>query len=318
MAKPHHAPPAGASSAQMLDTREVAAYLRLKERRIYDLVRQQSIPHVRATGKLLFPRARIDAWLASKAQGHADVATPPVAARVAPPSIIAGSHDPLLEWAARESGCGLAILACGSRAGVARLAAGEATAAAIHWRDATGEGYNVELLRATFGDGDGREDAGIVALEWAQRHQGLLLPAGNPRRVRGIADLARRKLRVVARQPGAGSHRLFEQLLGAARIAPDALHWTTGHVHAESEVAAAIADGRADAGLGIEAAARARGLDFIPLVVERLDLACRRRDAFEAPLQALLAFGRTKAFAAAAHRLGGYDIAGHGRVSVNL
>ena len=71
-------------------------------------------------------------------------------------------------------------------------------------------------------------------------------------------------------------------------------------------------------GLGIEAAARAHGLDFVPLAVERLDLVCRRREAFEPPLQSLLAFGRGKPFAAAARRLGGYDIAGLGRVSLNL
>jgi putative molybdopterin biosynthesis protein len=314
MAKPRPAPSAVAPSAAMLDTREVAAYLRLKERRIYDLVRRQAIPHVRATGKLLFPRGRIDAWLASKSDGAATATGPREATRRAPPAIIAGSHDPLLEWAARESGCGLAILACGSRAGIGRLAAGDATAAAIHWRDSSGDGYNVELIRATFGAGE----HDIVALEWAQRRQGLLLPTGNPRRVQGIADLARRKLRVVARQPGAGSHRLFEQLLDGEAIAPDALRWTTNPVHAETEVAAAIAEGRADAGLGIEAAAHERRLHFIPLAIERLDLVCRRRDAFEPPLQALLAFGRGQSCATTARNLGGYDIAGLGRVSVNL
>ena len=97
----------------MMDTREVAAYLRLKERRIYDLVRQRAIPHVRATGKLLFPRAQIDAWLAGKGGAPAAPAKPR-------PPIVAGSHDPLLEWAVRESRCGLAILACGSRAGIER------------------------------------------------------------------------------------------------------------------------------------------------------------------------------------------------------
>lgn len=314
MAKSRPAAPARATPVEMLDTREVAAYLRLKERRIYDLVRRQAIPHVRATGKLLFPRERIDAWLASKSEG-ADAANAPLAAaRRAAPSIIAGSHDPLLEWAARESGCGLAILACGSRAGIARLAAGEATAAAVHWRDSVGDGDNVELIRTTFGPG--AHD--VVALEWARRRQGLLLPPGNPRRVRGIVDLARRKLRVVARQPGAGSHRLFERLLAADALAPEALLWTPGYVHAETEVAAAIADGRADAGLGIEAAARERGLHFIALATERVDLVCRRRDAFEPPLQALLAFGRGKSFAATAQSLGGYDIGGLGGVSVNL
>src|SRR5678816_4559457 len=102
MAKSRPAAPAGAPSAEMMDTREVAAYLRLKERRIYDLVRANALPHVRATGKLLFPRAEVDAWLASKSASPAKV-------RASTPDIIAGSHDPLLEWAARESGCGLAL-----------------------------------------------------------------------------------------------------------------------------------------------------------------------------------------------------------------
>ena len=131
------APPA----SDMMDTREVAAYLRLKERRIYDLVRDNALPHVRATGKLLFPRAQIDAWLAAKA------GTPVPVAKDAAPPIIAGSHDPLLEWAARESRCGLAVLACGSSAGLERLARHEAQVAAMHWLDAATGDYNVPLVR---------------------------------------------------------------------------------------------------------------------------------------------------------------------------
>src|SRR6185437_1738013 len=119
---------APAVRAEMMDTREVAAYLRLKERRIYDLVRQRAIPHVRATGKLLFPRAKIDAWIAGKGEAPASAQRPR-------PPIIAGSHDPLLEWSVRESRCGLAILAGGSRAGIEALARGDATAAAAHWLD---------------------------------------------------------------------------------------------------------------------------------------------------------------------------------------
>jgi excisionase family DNA binding protein len=79
----------------MMDTREVAQYLRLKERRIYDLVRERAIPHVRATGKLLFPRTQVDAWIAAKG------AAPSVPAKARVP-ILAGSNDPLLEWDVRE------------------------------------------------------------------------------------------------------------------------------------------------------------------------------------------------------------------------
>ena len=288
----------------MLDTREVAAYLRLKERRIYDLVRQRAIPHVRATGKLLFPRAQVDAWIAAKGEA-------PVAAARSRPPIIAGSHDPLLEWAVRESRCGLAILATGSRAGIAALAAGDATAAASHWLDAQSGEYNVPLVRESLAGAD------VVVLQWARRTQGLLLPQGNPHRVRGIGDLARKRLRIAARQPDAGSHRLLLLLLAQAGIAPGSLDWLPRPTHAETELAAIVREGSADVGLGIEAAARANGLAFIPLATERLDLIAYRRDAFEPPLQTLFAWSRTPQFAAQAATLCGYDVANVGRVEFN-
>lgn len=292
------------SAPEMMDTREVAAYLRLKERRIYDLVRQRAIPHVRATGKLLFPRAQVDAWIAAKGDA-------PIAVSKAHPPIIAGSHDPLLEWAARESRSGLAILSTGSRAGVASLARGEATAAAAHWLDEASGEYNVPLVREALAGAD------IVVLEWARRTQGFLLREGNPHRVRKVADLAKKRLRIATRQPEAGSHRLFQHLLVRAGVRPDALDWLPRAAHAETELAAIIRDGHADVGLGIEAAARTNGLAFVPLATERLDLIAFRRDAFEPPLQTLLAWTRTPEFAAQATALGGYNVANTARVVFN-
>ncbi len=289
--------------AAMMDTREVAAFLRLKERRIYDLVRRRAIPHVRATGKLLFPRESIEAWLAAKSDAPSRAA--------ARPPIIAGSHDPLLEWSVRESRCGLAMLSIGSRAGVEALARGEATAAAAHWLDpATGE-YNVPLVRELL------SGAEIVVLEWAGRTQGLLLREGNPHRIRRIADLAKQGLRVAARQPQAGSHQLFAHLLAQAGVRAGDLDWLPRAAHAETELAAMIRDGHADVGFGIEAAARSAGVAFIPVASERLDLITSRRDAFEAPLQTLLAWARTPEFAMQATALGGYNVANTGRVVFN-
>ncbi len=288
----------------MMDTREVAAYLRLKERRVYDLVRKNALPHIRATGKLLFPKAQIDAWLASKSGA-------PQEATIHAPPIVAGSHDPLLEWAVRDSRSGLAVLACGSSAGISRLAQGEATVAAMHWLDrATGD-YNVPLARERMASTD------FVIIEWARRTQGLLLPPDNPLRIKRLNDLVRTKARVVSRQPESGSHHLFQQLLDRANIDPRSLRWLPRPCLAETDLASAIYSGVADAGVAIEAAARARGLAFIPLAVERLDLVVRRRDYFEPPLQALLAFARTTSFAQQASAMGGYDIAASGRIVFN-
>ena len=110
---------------EYLTTAEVCDYLRLKERTIYELVARRAIPCSRATGKLLFPRRLIDRWVES----HVEMQDARLAA---PPPIVAGSSDPLLEWALRESGSGLATLFEGSGAGLKRLAAGEALAAGLH------------------------------------------------------------------------------------------------------------------------------------------------------------------------------------------
>ena len=288
----------------MMDTREVAAYLRLGERRIYDLVSKNALPHIRATGKLLFPKSQIDAWLASKS------GVAPVAVDAAPP-IVAGSHDPLLEWAVRDSRCGLAILSCGSSAGLDKLVRGQATIAAMHWLDrATGD-YNVPLVRERM------ETADFVVIEWAKRVQGLLLGAGNPLRIKALADLSTSRARIAPRQPEAGSQHLLLHLLANAQVDTNKLHWLSRTSVAETDLAVAIRDGHADAGVAIEAAARAQELEFIPLAVERLDLVLRRRDYFEPPLQALLAFVRTPEFAAHALTLGGYDVASSGRVVSN-
>ncbi len=292
-------------ASEMMDTREVAAYLRLKERRIYDLVRDNALPHVRATGKLLFPRAQIDAWLAAKA------GTPVTAPKEAAPPIIAGSHDPLLEWAARESRCGLAVLACGSSAGLERLARHEAQVAAMHWLDAATGEYNVPLVRARMPGTD------VVVIEWAQRAQGLLVAPRNPLEIRGVADLVRAKARVIGRQPESGSHQLLAHVLAQAGIARQDVQWLPQPALAETDLAAAIRDGHADAGVAIEAAARGCGLTFIPLARERLDLVVHRRDYFEPGVQALLTLARGPGFAAQAASLGGYDVRGTGRVVFN-
>ena len=125
------------------------------------------------------------------------------------------------------------------------------------------------------------------------------------------------RLPVVPRQPEAGSHHLFLYLLDRAKVDGTKLDWLPRTCLAETDLAEAIHDGHADAGVAIEAAARASRLAFIPLAVERLDLVLRRRDYFEPPVQALLDFLRTKEFSAHARALGGYDIAASGRVVFN-
>jgi excisionase family DNA binding protein len=290
-------------SSDMMTTREVADYLRIKERKVYDLVRLNRIPCTRVTGKLLFPKGLVDRWMAES--------TASVAEGAALPPVVAGSRDPLLDWAVRDSGSGLALMAGGSEDGLRRLAAGEAVAAGIHLLDPETGVYNVPAVTAT------AAHLGVVALEWAWREEGLLLPAGNPRGIHGLADLARHKAKVIRRQPGAGARVLFDHLAAMAGLAAKDLAYVEPIAMTGQEVGLAILEGKVEAGIGLRAVAKQLRLEFVPLASERFDLVLRRRDCFEPPFQKLLAFARGDAFRARAAELGGYDVTGLGKVRYN-
>lgn len=291
------------SAPAHLTVAEVARHLRLGTRKVYDLVARKGLPHTRAGGKLLFDVVEVERWLAQSAGGDSPRAG-------LPPSVIAGSHDPLLEWAVRESRCGLALLTQGSADGLERLSRGEVSAALMHLPSADLADFNraeaEERLR-------GRN---VVLVEWARREQGLLVPRGNPKKIRAVGDLARRGVGVAARQPGAGSAVLLERLLAREGIARARLRIAVTTM-GENDLAMAVRSGEADVGLGARAAALPLGLDFVPLVVERLDLGVSRAAWFEAPMRSLFAFARGKRLAEHARSLGGYDLAGLGTITWN-
>lgn len=297
---------AGTAAADFLTTKEVAAYLRLKERRVYELVRQRAIPCTRVTGKLLFPRAEIDLWLAENLEGEVAAVAPPV---------IAGSHDPLLDWAVKESGCGLALLPGGSQDGIARLGRGEAVLAGLHLRDPDGGDFNIAAVEAALAEQ--RLGPGTLLLEWAWRQQGLVLPAGNPAGIRGLKDMAVQGAKVMGRQDGAGSQQLLARLLADENLSIADLNLVPETARGETDLGLAILEGRAEAGLAVEAVARPLQLDFLPLARERYDLLLRRRDYFEAPFQTLLAFAQSVEFKNRAEALGGYGISALGTMRFN-
>jgi molybdate-binding protein len=226
------------------------------------------------------------------------------------PPIVAGSSDPLLEWAIRESGSGLATLFEGSSAGLRRLEQGEAMVAGMHIRGADGS-YNVEAVGALAGVSD------LVLLQWAWREQGLVVPAGNPLALRALQDVVEKKARMAMRQPGAGADILLQSLLDAAGLRRNDVIAKEELALTETDVALAVADGKADCGLAIGSVARRFGLTFEPLQRERFDLALRRRSYFEPPMQKLFAFARSAAFRRQAETLGYYDVGGVGTVEFN-
>lgn len=288
-----------------MTTAEVAQYLRLKERTVYEMAAKRQIPVTRATGKLLFSRKLIERWV----EGRTDL---PRDYDAAPPPIYAGSSDPLLEWALRESGSGLAVLASGSRDGLERLARAETVMAGIHIYEPEDGSYNVTAIRQELPFPD------VVAIRWAERDQGLLVGPDNPLNLKGINDLFEKQPRVVLRPEGTGSRVLFDSLIQDTGRDPGDLKLLPFEARTEADLAAMVADGDADCGLGVAAAAKRWRLGFVPLGVrESFDLVMRRRDYFEPPVQKLLSFAQREIFGKRANAYGGYDIEPLGQVTFN-
>jgi molybdate-binding protein len=195
----------------------------------------------------------------------------------------------------------------GSLDGMARMAEGEAIASGLHLPE--GQGWNVDQVRQRLAADP------VVLIEWAWREQGLIVGPGNPLGIGDVGDLRGR--RFATRQPEAGTYVLLEQLLTAANMSMADLERIDPPARTQTEVANAVAEGRADAGLGLACVARQLRLDFVPLIRERFDLLVWRRAYFEPPFQRLIEFCRGQIFAAKAETLGGYDLSGFGRVHYN-
>lgn len=289
---------------ELLTTEEAAAHLRMSERKLYELVAAGSVPCSKVTGRWLFPKQALDRWVAAGL-----IATPQLAQNPAPP-IVGGSHDPLLEWALRESGSGLAYLPEGSEGGLRRLVRGEVMGAAIHLHRIEGddERTNIEAVSAT----PGLHDAVVIA--FARREQGLLVAPDNPRKLKDIVSVATVKARIAQRTDGAGAQLLLLSLLHRAGIKHEALNAISPACVTGTDLAEAVRSGRADCGIATRSVARAAGADFIPLGWEHFDLVMHQRDYFLPGFQTLFAFLRQPLFASRAQEMSGYDAAETNRV----
>jgi putative molybdopterin biosynthesis protein len=225
-----------------------------------------------------------------------------------------GSHDLALdllsnELARRVPGASLASANVGSLGGLLALARDEAHLAGSHLLDEqTGE-YNVSYIKKHL------PETPLVLLNLAGRVQGLILPPGNPKRLCALEDLARSDVLFVNRQRGSGTRVLLDYKLRQAGIDPRQIRGYAREEFTHLAVAAAVASGAADVGLGILAAARALSLEFVPLFDEQYQLVIPRTH-YEAPLLApLLEVVRGGSLKAQVEALGGYDVSQMGTVA---
>ncbi len=222
-----------------------------------------------------------------------------------------GSHDVALDLMAQYLAPRqrrLSSAHVGSLGGLVALRRGEAHFAGAHLLDPETGDYNVAYVRRYLPD----QRVALVTLTY--RQQGLIVTPGNPKGLQSLADLARPDVRFVNRQRGAGTRILLDYHLQQLGLAPHQVQGYDQEEYTHLAVAAAVASGRADVGLGIAAAAQALGLDFVPLFTERYDLvvpAAHYESEVLAPVWEVLA---DDAFRAAVAALPGYDPSPMGQV----
>lgn len=207
-----------------------------------------------------------------------------------------------------DGGLHIASANVGSLGGIRALADGMALCGCAHLFDPESGDFNFPFIER---HAPGLE---LEVVNVVLRQQGLMVAPGNPKGIVDVKDTARDGLRYVNRQRGAGTRVLFDHLLQQAGVSPDAVDGYAREEVTHMTVAAAVASGQVDCGMGIQAAADALGLDFVPLARERYDILIPRRFMHEPRIRILLGVLRSTAFSSRVAAMPGYDVSLTGRV----
>jgi molybdate-binding protein len=212
----------------------------------------------------------------------------------------------------RWPGQRLCWIGASSDAALATLARGHAHVAGAHLFDEESGEYNVPFVRRAF---RGRP---MVVITFAHLEEGFAVARGNPLRIRKAEDVARKDVRFVNREQGAGARRLFDRLLRKARVPASAVAGYDRLLGGHLEVAQAVAMGAADAGVVARSAAVAHGLDFVALSEERFDLVFPKEWSGDARAGRIVDTLEGRAFRRELGALQGYDTHGSGQLVCEL
>lgn len=219
--------------------------------------------------------------------------------------VVVGSHDNTLdlltdELRAQSAHLSLSSSHVGSLGGLMAAKRGVCHIAGTHLLDEETGTYNLTYIKKVL------PDMKVRLVHLVMRDQGLMVPAGNPKEISGLEDLRRGDVRLINRQGGSGTRILLDYRLRELGITPAQVAGYANEEFTHMAVAAAVVSGAADVGLGIHAAARALGLDFIPVVTEQYDLLIPERFFDTDPIQTVLTVISSDAFKQRVDSLGGY------------
>ena len=281
-------------------TEELADFLRIKSRKVYDLVSKDLVPHSRVMGKLLFSKIEISNWISGNKSEDIQLKSMPI--------VLLGSHDPLLELAVKKSKSGIAMSFDGSTQGLERFKLNEGFVSGLHLYDNDENIWNIPIVKKQL------SDKAVVLIEWAKRERGLIFKENN--NIKNISIENYKGKRLVRRQIGSGSEIYLQYILRTYNLSHDDFK-RTEIAYSENDAVHLVLSDKADVTLGLKSEAKKYQLGFCPIITERFDLVVDRKFWFEKPFQDLLNFCKTSDFKEIASNLDGYNIIDLGKVHFN-
>jgi excisionase family DNA binding protein len=294
----------------LLSTKEVAQLLNVNEKMVYTLVAEKGLPASKVTGKWLFPRHLVEQWVETQTINYPDTGKlQPLQQGIL---VLAGSNDPLLDRAISlfnsQFQAPLAVFGnLGSMGGLRALRQNLCHIASSHLLQEDEEEYNFEYAFQEL-------DSMPAVVNFSRREQGILVAAGNPKNISGVADLAKPGMRMVNRPLGTGTRLLLDREFKKAGIQGEKIDGYDIEVHRHLDVGLEIVAGRVDAGPGIGAVAGLLDIGFIPIRWERFDLMILKDHFFDEGIQQFLSLLHEAQFRQIAEALNGYDISMSGKM----
>jgi molybdate-binding protein len=268
------------------------------------------LPASKVTGKWLFPRHLVEQWVETQTINYPDTGKlQPFQQGIL---VLAGSNDPLLDRAISlfnsQFQAPLAVFGnLGSMGGLRALRQNLCHIASSHLLQEDEEEYNFEYAFQEL-------DSMPAVVNFSRREQGILVAAGNPKNISGVADLAKPGMRMVNRPLGTGTRLLLDREFKKAGIQGEKIDGYDIEVHRHLDVGLEIVAGRVDAGPGIGAVAGLLDIGFIPIRWERFDLMILKDHFFDEGIQQFLSLLHEAQFRQIAEALNGYDISMSGKM----
>lgn len=246
---------------EIISARELSQYLRINEKKVYKLVQESKIPHIKIGGKIAFVREIVDRWILENTERENHI-------------YIAGSDDILLKRIIDLNNKAMPnkvfYAPIGSINGLKMLNENAATISCVHILDMEKKSYTLSYIKRYLTNGE------YIVIQLFMREQGLYIKRDNPKSISGLGDLSRPDILFVNRNQGSGTRLLFDFLLKENQIDPLNIKGYNNESVSHLHTGLSVLRGEADAGFGIMYIAHLLGLEFIPLFKERFDMVIPR------------------------------------------